>query len=262
MIPNRREFSATFLAGMGAIATGALAGCASTQAPASAPPALAMRQAEPVPQVGQSFTFREINLYNKQVTGDVVHRVVQSDPAKGIAIDLLEDQQRHREIFVKPWIVLQEAHHDAALRFEQPVTLIPPQLTPGLQIIDKTRYVMLPERLAGGDVQPGRDGNDLVFRDLFWHVYTQVLGWETVAVPAGRFEVARVQRRVFFKHFDTFRIQSTRTETLWYAPSIGHWVAREWTGEYLVPGARRRSAAFREDWVRWELLNRSGPPQA
>ena len=49
-----------------------------------------------------------------------------------------------------------------------------------------------------------------------------------------------------------WRRGNTRIETLWFAPALGFWVRREWSGEYLRQGERREREV--EDWVRFELV--------
>lgn len=77
--------------------------------------------------------------------------------------------------------------------------------------------------------------------------------WEEVRVPGGRFDALRVDRRIAFTHSDFWRIDSQRSETLWYAPAVNRWVQREWTGIYRQYGLPRYGGR-REDWVRWRLL--------
>ena len=48
----------------------------------------------------------------------------------------------------------------------------------------------------------------------------KVLGWETVKVPAGEFRAMKVERTMYLADYDTFRGNTQRTETEWYAPDI------------------------------------------
>jgi hypothetical protein len=49
-----------------------------------------------------------------------------------------------------------------------------------------------------------------------------VAGWETVAVPAGRFRAARIDADLYY--VDEGRIQASARETLWYAPDVRQFV--------------------------------------
>jgi hypothetical protein len=214
---------------------------------------LVSRNNEPTIKTGQAWEFQAVNVYNGVSLGSVLYRV-DSSTTEGLRLALIGEGSTRHETFKEPWKLTQEAHHDATLRFESPVGLIPAQLSSGFEERYATRYVVLPNA--------GSEPIDTKFRDLYWQVYLVVQGWETLQVPAGRFEVARIRRRIFFKHFDTFRSESSRVETLWYAPKLGMWVAREWTGQYLAQGSRRRGGLMREDWVRWELQRVLGQPLA
>ena len=66
-----------------------------------------------------------------------------------------------------------------------------------------------------------------------------------------------MQRTIWFDYPDVFRFNSSRIDSVWYAPEVNRWVRREWTGDYQhenslgkLGGTRRR-----EDWVRWELVS-------
>jgi hypothetical protein len=205
---------------------------------------LTSRSNEPKLKVGQAWEFQTTNLYNGVSLGAVLHRV-EATNSTGHTLALIDENGTRLEIFKERWKLSQEAHHDATLRFEQPVALIPSRLDTGFEERYSTRYRVVPKGAS--------ESVDTTFRNLYWNVYVEVNGWETLQVPAGRFEVARIRRRIFFNHFDSFRSESTRVETLWYSPKLSMWVAREWTGQYLPQGSRRRGGLMREDWVRWEL---------
>ena len=64
----------------------------------------------------------------------------------------------------------------------------------------------------------------------------------------------RIERYIRQQHHDFSRLETIRHETLWMAPEIGRWVARELWGEYLVPddnGSYRGLEAHH----RWELVS-------
>ncbi len=261
MNASRRLFGKTLSTGLGALGVAGLSACMSPprKAPeriqdASRIAGLSSRANEPKLVTGQAWEFQATNMFNGASLGSVLHRVEPSNPQEPVKLALIGEQSKRTEIYSERWRLTQEAHHDAIMRFERPVALIPSQLTPGFEERFSTRYVVLPDNPA--------TPSDLTFRNLFWQVYLDVQGWETLQVPAGRFEVARVRRRIFFKHFDSFRAESSRLETIWYSPQLGYWVAREWTGQYLMQGGRRRGGLMREDWVRWELQRVLGAPIA
>ena len=207
------------------------------------------RALEPRLQVGQAWEFRTINLFNSELGESVTHRIEQLDGPGPLRLNHIREKSQQQEQFARRWQVTEEIHQDALLRFEQPMTVIPARLTPGHQEQQQGRYWVI----ADGKIQDP-------YSRLFWNVYTQVMGWERLQVPAGSFDVARIQRRIYFIHPDVFRTESTRSETLWYAPALGYWVARERTGRYLIKGGRRRGGLMLEDATRWELTARFGAP--
>jgi hypothetical protein len=274
MNSTRRDVCVDLLrgAGLGALGSSALglAGCMRPPglngepllAP-STPEASLSRRNEPALRVGQGWEFKETNLFNGEGRGTVLHRVdslgVNMSGEQALRLSLRRDHALTHEVFTARWLCMQESHHDASLRFESPVALIPSQLRVGHKEHYATRYVPFIAATTSPDLNSAVPP---VFRDLRWEVYLEVLGWESLQVPAGRFDVARIQRHIYFKHFDHFRLNSVRQETLWYAPQLGYWVAREWTGRYYSPGSLRRAGPEREDWVRWELTKTMGPPSA
>jgi hypothetical protein len=259
---ERRLFNKSLSTGLGLGAVG-LSSLTACMAPTRKTPeplqnnaridALSSRTGEPNLITGQAWEFQATNLYNGESLGNVMHRVLPR-PDQGLSLALITERATRIETFSERWKLTQEAHHDATLRFETPVALIPAQLKPGTSEQYSTRYSVIPENV--------KEPSSVVFRELYWKVYLDVLGWETLQTAAGRFEVARIQRRIFFKHFDSFRTESTRIETLWYSPQLGYWVAREWTGVYFAQGNRRRGGQMREDKVRWELQRSLGTPSA
>jgi hypothetical protein len=274
MNSTRRDLSVGLLrgVGLGALGASALGLTACMRPPGlsgeplvlpSTPESLLLRRNEPTLRVGQGWEFKETNLYNGESRATVLHRVdslgTNAAGEQAPRLSLHRAQGLSHEVFAARWLCVQEAHHDASLRFEAPVALIPSQLHVGHKEQYFTRYVPLIAPSVSSDLT---NTSTPVFRDLRWEVYLEVLGWESLQVPAGRFDVARIQRHIYFKHFDNFRLNSIRQETLWYAPQLGYWVAREWTGRYYAPGSLRRAGPEREDWVRWELIKVIGPPSA
>ncbi len=256
----RRTLTQSLVSGLSSVGVFGFSGCMSPPRKSSVLiqdqgriAGLAARANEPRLMVGQAWEFQAVNMYNGVSLGSVLHRV-ESSSGQGVNLSLADERGTRKEVFTERWKLSQEAHHDATLRFESPVALIPSQLSAGFQERYSTRYVVVADHPSGA--------GDLTFRNLFWQVYLDVQGWETLEVPAGRFDVARIQRRIFFKHFDSFRTESSRLETIWYSPQLAYWVAREWTGQYLSPGGRRRGSYMREDWVRWELQRILGAPIA
>jgi hypothetical protein len=76
--------------------------------------------------------------------------------------------------------------------------------------------------------------------------------WESVSVPAGQFTVLRYANVINFRYTNVSeRVAAQRLETIWLAPEIGRWVARESFGTFYQDVGER----FHESSYRWELLD-------
>jgi hypothetical protein len=72
-----------------------------------------------------------------------------------------------------------------------------------------------------------------------------VLGWERIRVPAGEFDVVKVERRVYFEYFEyAVRGRSEIHEVEWYAPAAKQSVRREMRSRYWSLLARLDDGEF------------------
>jgi len=143
------------------------------------------------------------------------------------------------ERYATPWTVLQETQYGLSMQFDEPVPLVPLPLPPGTGSTRVMSYTL-----------PGET------RGRRWSQRLSIDGWETVTVPAGRYDSLRISRVISFDHPDTGRNASTRTDRLWYAPDVNRWVRREWRGEYVSAGMRGNPSEgiqATEDWLEWRL---------
>ena len=250
--PDRRFF--TKIALVGGVA--ALSGCMSYPRVGGQPlpknainPLWERRDQEPLLKVGQGWEFKTINLFNSEVGEPVVHRINQITGSGAVTLGHVREKSTQREISSKLWSVSEELQDNALLRFDQAMPVVPSSLQPGFKEQNQSRYwVIVDDKIQDP------------YARLFWNVHTQVIGWEKLQVPAGTFDVARIERHTYFIHPDVFRTESTRTETLWYAPQLRYWVARERTGRYLMKGGNRRGGFMQEDAQRWEMTRILGAP--
>lgn len=232
------------------IAGAALPAACATPVPGIAPPAVP--PALPTLALGQRWRYETIDLFRGQPIGELRAEVVRSSPGPRLPagtprpagyeaplVVTLTDargQPAGEEHWAGPWDVLLEPAYDAPQRFDAPMPLLPDRLAPGSRRTDTTWYA----------VPTSSDA-------LWWQQRVHAVQWEIVTVPAGRFEALRIERFINFRHWDRWREQPWRTDTLWYAPAVGRWVQREWTGRYRWPGGRPVEAD--EDRVRWRLLD-------
>jgi hypothetical protein len=222
--------------GGGALGLGWIAGCA-TPGSTSASQPIAAPPSTPAPQVkvGDRWVYEEINQYNRITTGQ--HEVVVTGVGAQVQMQRFSGVPRiaNEEVYQPAWQVIRETAYDIAQRFEQPLTIVPASLQ-----IGSSRWLNTAYTVEG------------VSKRLWWNEQLSVLGWEQLSVPAGRFDVAVIERRIRFEHSDYARQNSTRVDRIWYAPAVNRWVQREWTGQFLW-GGRARSPG-REDWVRSRLI--------
>jgi len=76
-------------------------------------------------------------------------------------------------------------------------------------------------------------------------------GWEQITVPAGTFAALRFQNLINFENADPNKVDCIRKETIWFAPQIGRWVARESTGSCRIQGQIGNESL--EDTIQWQL---------
>ena len=232
MSPTRRKLSLALLAVPAGCAYQPLGGLR-TEAAAAPAQTVGLRP----PALGQRWTYRKYNGYNSALLGTEVQEVVALEPRIRIRIRSdaspaeLEEQQQ-------PWgQVLREFAWDGVLNYEQAMPLWPADPRPGSRSVHSTTY---------------RIDNDS-FR--YWITqHTTVQGWERVALANGPQLALRIEKFIRLQHRDVSRTETLRRDTLWLAPEIGRWVAREITGEYRVSTGRGLSR-LREDWHRWELVS-------
>ena len=86
-----------------------------------------------------------------------------------------------------------------------------------------------------------------------WQIYMSAHGWEKITVPAGDFIALRFQNLINFENNDHTVINSIRRETIWFAPQIGRWVARESSGSFQIQG--QIDAVLLENSTKWELVS-------
>jgi hypothetical protein len=137
----------------------------------------------------------------------------------------------------KPWgMVLMDPHWGQEQLFEVPIPLWPTQLQPGWRTHIRTHYKTPASNFP-----------------LPWEQRMEAHAWETVSGPAGQFLALRVTNQINFTHPDPARTNSVRRETLWFAPEVGRWVARESVGTYYLDDSVD-DTSYNETSYRWKLL--------
>jgi hypothetical protein len=84
-----------------------------------------------------------------------------------------------------------------------------------------------------------------------WQEFMSAHGWETITVAVGTFLTLRYQNLINYESEDGNKTNCIRKETIWFAPSIGRWVAREASGSYMLPG--EDGGPILEGSYQWQL---------
>jgi hypothetical protein len=212
------------------------------------------------PAVGQSWHYAKHDLVTHRHIDDEIDRI----NAIGATVDIesvSEEAQRapndswgaswlskyipHREAsggplpseVQEPWgSVLVDPHWSQVQVYETPIPLWPKQLRVGWQEHVNTRY-KTPTNETG----------------LPWDQTIKAHAWEVITVPAGQFKTLRFTNMINFRSTDFSRTDSQRQETVWFAPEVGRWVARESAGTYYMDDSAVDTPYY-ESSYRWELL--------
>jgi hypothetical protein len=213
------------------------------------------------PAVGQSWRYAKRDFYTKGLIDDQIDRVAavgrtididsRNETAKGGSDSStwgaawLRKYIPRRELpagplpseIQDPWgTVLVDPHWSQVQVYETPIPLWPVQLVPGWKTYRNTKY-KTPSNEKG----------------LPWDQTMVAHDWEMVTVPAGQFRTLRFTNLINFRSVDFARTDCQRQETLWFAPEVGRWVARESSGIYYINGSSV-DTPYNEPGYRWELL--------
>lgn len=231
MYPSRRKLVLSLLALPAGCAFQPLPALRTESAAAPAQP-LSVRP----PAVGQRWTYRRYNGFNSALLATEEDEVTAVEPCvivrrRSDATAVVQEEQQ------QPWgQVLRDLSWDHVQTYEQALPLWPADLTVGTRSVHNTYY-----RIDG-------------FSYRYWiSARTLVRGWEQVELARGMQRALRIEKYIRQQHHDFSRFETIRHDTLWLAPEIGRWVAREVSGEYLVadqPGGYRGLEAHH----RWELV--------
>lgn len=199
------------------------------------------KEASPVrtvrsPALGQAWTYKKFNFYNSALADTVKEEVTSMDG--GISIS--RHSQLHGSLtqeFQPVWgQVTQDPYWDFPQTYETPIPLWPGNFETGSSQITDTHY---------------RSANSS-FR--YWiSIRTTVIGQEMVKLPCGSFDTVRIEKLIRLEHRDIGRLNTMRTDIIWFAPEIGRWVVKETNGEFRKIG--KRGSDDREDHFRWQLEN-------
>lgn len=172
------------------------------------------------PQAGQEWTYIQKNMFNGKAIDVINERIASINPAITIERSTASGNRLPSEIQTSWGMVSANPQWPQLLNFSPSLPLWPEQLSTVWAKQFNTKY-----SVAG---YPESRMN--------WQEYMSVQGWEKITVPAGEFIALRFQTLINFESDDPNKANRIRKETVWFAPEIGRWVARETSGSYRIRG--------------------------
>lgn len=161
--------------------------------------------AAPALAVGDSWSYRQTNLYNQADLGTISRAVEAANASEIRVVTRGRDGQ-----------VLSEARYagPGSLAAGMLSERASGRLSPALEL---SPYPLREgERWTQKVVRDDAASNEK--RETL--IIGKVVGWEMVKVPAGEFRALRIERRIDLGDHDPFRGPTLRWETEWYAPEV------------------------------------------
>jgi len=188
-----------------------------------------------LPQVGQEWTYVKRDVFNGKTLGLITERIAKI--GSSIVIDRVsaDGLVLPSEIQSSWGMALTDPEWPRVLHFNPPVPLWPQELSSKWNKQIETHYTL-------GDFSDSRLG---------WQEYMSAQGWEKITVPAGTFVALRFQALINYESDDANKVDCIHKETVWFAPEIGRWVAREASGSYQIQG--QVGAVIEEGSYQWQL---------
>jgi hypothetical protein len=200
--------------------------------------------AAPSPAVGDSYVYRFVNGYTKEVRGQLLCHVDKVD-SNTIIVSVTPDSAaaglQRTEIYTKEgnWLKHQVESHGGQAEYEfgtaYPAYVFP--LDPGKSWSVRVNATVAGERKTRS---VGVDGT--------------VLGSERIRVPGGEFDTIKIRRVVYAGDWDYFLTETNIVEYEWYAPVLGRAVRTEVRSEYYDWRRSRPFQQQRGDWNVFELV--------
>ncbi len=189
------------------------------------------------PQVGQEWTYVKKDVFDGKTIAFITERVSSIGSTITIDRSTADGGMLPSEIQEKWGFVLTNPQWPRLLNFNPALPLWPLELNSDWSKQINTKYSV------GGY----SDSN------LYWQEYMSAQGWEKITVPAGEFVALRFQNLISYESNDPNKINCMHKETVWFAPQIGRWVAREASGSYQLQA--QMSSPILEGSYQWQLTS-------
>ena len=189
------------------------------------------------PQIGQEWTYIKKDVFNGKTLGIITERISKIDSSIVIDRSSADGGILPSELQTSWGMVATDTQWPRLLNFSPSLPLWPLELSTGWSKQFNTKY-----SIAG--YPEGK---------LSWQEFMSTQGWEQITVPAGQFIALRFQTLINFESEDDNKVNCIRKETVWFAPQIGRWVARETSGSYQIQG--QIGAVINEGSYQWQLVS-------
>ena len=189
------------------------------------------------PQVGQEWTYIKKDVFNGKTLDIITERVASIGSAITVARTTADGVRLADEIQPVWGMVATDTQWSRLINFDPALPLWPQELSTTWAKQLNTKY-----SIAG---YPDSKFN--------WQEYMSVQGWEKITVPAGEFITLRFQTLIHFESDDPNKVNCIHKETVWFAPQIGRWVAREASGSYQIQG--QLGGEILEGSYQWQLAS-------
>jgi hypothetical protein len=189
------------------------------------------------PQIGQEWTYVQRDVFDGKIRGVITEKV--TSVSSTIVIERMDENGNRLPSEIQgPWGFVQTSTAwPRLISFKSAIPLWPEELTASWSKQINTKYSL------GGYAENAYG----------WQEYMSAHGWEQISVPAGSFLTLRYQNLINFESNDDNKVNCIRKETIWFAPSIGRWVAREASGSYMIQG--QLGMPNLEDSFQWQLTS-------
>jgi hypothetical protein len=189
------------------------------------------------PKIGQEWTYVKKDVFDGRVLALITERVFNIGTTITINRSTADGGMLPSEIQSNWGFVLTDPQWPHLLSFKPALPLWPLELNSDWSKQFNTKYSV-------GDYSDS---------GLNWREYMSVQGWERITVPAGEFIALRFDTLINYESDDPNKIDCMRKETIWFAPEIGRWVAREASGSYQLQA--QMGPPIREGSYQWQLTS-------
>jgi hypothetical protein len=189
------------------------------------------------PQIGQEWTYIKKDVFNGKTLGIITERISKIGSTIVLDRSSADGAMLPSEIQTSWGMVATDTQWPRLLNFSPSLPLWPLELSTAWSKQFTTKYSI-----------PGYSESR-----MNWQEYMSVQGWEQITVPAGVFIALRFQSLINFENSDPTIVDCIRKETVWFAPQIGRWVAREASGSYQIAGSI--GAVLQEGSYQWQLTS-------